>query len=95
MGSTRVTDYHDFTTVDTPKEERARLHVGDVWRNEATCGRCGETVRSRNRHDFRTCSCGDVSVDGGSFYCKRSLASGALFTNNIEMFIDARGEMVE
>lgn len=70
-----MTDYHDFTSKDTPIAERRRLHVGDVWRNEAKCLGCGDTIRSTNRHDFRSCKCGNLSVDGGSWYCKRSVGN--------------------
>ena len=84
-----MVDYHDFTTIDTPLAERRHLNVGDVWINAARCRSCGEEVRSRNRHDFRSCSCGDVTVDGGSFYCKRLYRNGARFTNHIVSFNDA------
>lgn len=65
-------DYHDFTTIDTPQAERRELGVGDVWINSAKCEECGDVLRSKNRHDFVTCSCGNLSVDGGSWYTKRS-----------------------
>lgn len=84
-----MTDYHDFTTIDTPKEERRRLNVGDIWINAATCGRCGETVRSKNRHDFASCSCRGIAVDGGSWYCKRSLEIGVTYTDASVPFADA------
>jgi hypothetical protein len=29
------------------------------------CKQCNETVESTHRHDFKSCSCGNVSVDGG------------------------------
>jgi len=34
------------------------------------CNKCGDVVYSRARHDFRSCSCGHVSVDGGFDYFK-------------------------
>jgi hypothetical protein len=71
-----MSDYHDFTTIDTPKEERRRLNVGDIWINAAECLVCGDQPRSTNRHDFRPCKCGNVSVDGGSWYVKRSFRTG-------------------
>lgn len=40
--------------------------------NRAQCLRCGEVLESLHRHDFRTCSCGNLSVDGGEDYLKRS-----------------------
>jgi len=65
-------DYHDFTTIDTPKANREQKNVGDIWINQIKCLKCGDTPRSQNRHDYRTCECGAVSVDGGSCYAKRS-----------------------
>lgn len=65
-------DYHSFTTIETSTAERRRLNVGDWWINAAECRKCGEYVRSKNRHDFVSCSCGAISVDGGSWYLKRS-----------------------
>lgn len=32
------------------------------------CGRCGDKVFSRARHDFRMCSCKSIFVDGGFDY---------------------------
>lgn len=68
--NTHVTDYHDFVKYDTPRQEREKLHVGDLWVNGALCKQCGVFIRSRNRHDFVTCDCGAISVDGGSWYQK-------------------------
>lgn len=36
--------------------------------NAGVCGRCGQVVRSLYRHDFRSCGCGAVYVDGGACY---------------------------
>jgi hypothetical protein len=38
--------------------------------NMLICGSCGWGVYSRARHDFRTCPCGAVHVDGGFDYFK-------------------------
>ena len=40
--------------------------------NKAKCLECGEVIDSRHRHDFVTCKCGNLSVDGGKDYLKRS-----------------------
>lgn len=37
-----------------------------------TCPLCKEEIYSRANHDFRTCSCGECSVDGGRSYLKFS-----------------------
>lgn len=65
-----TTDYQNFTTINTPKAERDRLNVGDIWSNAIKCLRCDTVIRSRNRHDYVVCPCKAVAVDGGSHYCK-------------------------
>jgi hypothetical protein len=39
--------------------------------NAAKCLRCGTVLISQSRHDFTTCACGDLSVDGGEDYVRR------------------------
>lgn len=43
-----------------------------VIRNSAACSHCGEEIVSSHVHDFVTCSCGGVSVDGGHDYLRRA-----------------------
>ncbi len=43
-------------------------------RNVAVCKQCGDLIESVHRHHFRSCSCGAISIDGGSDY-RRSLGS--------------------
>lgn len=45
--------------------------------NAVRCSSCDEMIVSIHRHDYITCSCGDVSVDGGFDYNKRSFREGA------------------
>jgi hypothetical protein len=40
--------------------------------NQAKCGGCGDVIVSINRHDYVTCSCGALSVDGGRDYIRRN-----------------------
>lgn len=47
-----------------------------ILRNSAKCLLCGEEIESRHRHDFKTCKCGNLSVDGGREYLRRSFGSG-------------------
>lgn len=79
-------DYHNFTTKDTSKKERQRLGVGDIFSNSATCLICGDTIRSRNRHDYQTCSCGNLSVDGGSWYLRRGFKDQSTYKDTSEMY---------
>lgn len=43
-----------------------------IIRNSARCRLCGDEIESKHRHDFVTCKCGEISVDGGRDYFKRS-----------------------
>jgi hypothetical protein len=42
-----------------------------IVQNAATCLGCGDFIVSKHRHDFVTCTCGAVSVDGGQEYLRR------------------------
>lgn len=35
------------------------------------CKKCGVTIESKGTHDFKTCKCKSVSIDGGLDYLKR------------------------
>lgn len=37
-------------------------------RNRAKCRSCDTIIESRHRHDYVTCKCGAISVDGGTDY---------------------------
>jgi len=47
-----------------------------IIRNAAKCLYCEDTIESTYRHDCKSCSCGNVSVDGGKDYIKRSCKTG-------------------
>ena len=34
------------------------------------CKKCGTVLFSRATHDYRSCHCGGVAIDGGFDYCK-------------------------
>ena len=40
-------------------------------RNRAKCLLCGDIIESTHVHDFVTCGCGNLSVDGGKEYRRR------------------------
>ena len=42
-----------------------------IIQNEAQCKKCGDIIWSGHRHDFKSCSCGAISVDGGRDYIRR------------------------
>lgn len=41
-----------------------------VIRNAARCRKCDTVIESRTRHDFVTCRCGAIFVDGGLDYIR-------------------------
>jgi len=42
----------------------------NLLRNSAACRQCGDAIESKHRHDFVTCKCGAISIDGGLDYVK-------------------------
>ncbi len=63
-----TTDYMNMVSRTSTKEQRNKLFIGNVFINGAVCIHCRDFIRSKNRHDFRSCSCGKVKVDCGSHY---------------------------
>ncbi len=41
-------------------------------RNRAGCLDCGDVITSKHRHDYVSCACGNIAVDGGQAYFKRA-----------------------
>ncbi len=40
--------------------------------NQARCKKCGDEPFSAHRHDYRSCKCGAIAVDGGQEYFRRA-----------------------
>jgi hypothetical protein len=51
-------------------------------KNAAKCRLCGDVIESKSVHDFVSCSCGEIFVDGGLDYLRRG------FTKDANNFID-------
>lgn len=43
----------------------------DLTRNAVKCLKCNTVIESKHRHDFVSCPCGNISVDGGLEYQRR------------------------
>ena len=41
-----------------------------LLRSQIECPNCHQVIASIHRHDFRTCDCGDTSIDGGRDYLR-------------------------
>jgi len=83
-----VFDYQSICTINTRVKERRKMDIGDIWSNSIRCLKCGDVIRSKNRHDFRWCSCKSVAVDGGSWY-GRIIGDKKDYESLIVMFNDA------
>ena len=91
MHKVNMSDYHDICSKNTPKEERKKKNIGDIWLNSVRCKVCGDIIRSKNRHDYVECHCGAISVDGGSWYLRR-VGNLNNYEELSEMFDDAKEE---
>lgn len=38
------------------------------YKNKAKCRICGDILESKYVHDFQTCECGSIFIDGGNEY---------------------------
>lgn len=59
-----------------------------IIRNSAFCFICLTVVESESRHDFKTCKCNNLSVDGGKDYIKRSVRLFTHGINKLPTFMD-------
>lgn len=50
-----------------------------IVRNSAICGGCGDHIESKHRHDFVSCTCGALFVDGGKDYLRRGFDPGVSY----------------
>ena len=67
-------EYNKVCPIDSTPEQRKKYDIGDVFINSAKCLKCDDVIVSKNRHDYVTCKCGALSVDGGSWYTKRAFS---------------------
>lgn len=66
--SVLVKPFGDGTHLEHHPEER-------LTRNAVQCLLCNEIIESKHTHDFVSCQCGNVSVDGGLEYVRRAYKS--------------------
>lgn len=58
-----------------------------IIKNAIKCNRCGDIIESKSVHDFKSCSCGCVSVDGGTEYLRRSFQKEGDYTELSETIL--------
>ena len=52
-----------------------------ILRNSIKCNHCNDEIESKHRHDFVTCKCGKISIDGGKDYKKTIFTKLSDFTD--------------
>ncbi len=57
--------------------------------NKAQCNLCKDIIESEYRHDWVSCSCGEIFVDGGNDYHRAGARDFANFIPMYEPDIDA------
>jgi len=62
------------------KEEPKSYSKPIILVHKVQCKKCNDIIESKHRHDFVTCSCGSISIDGGKDYMR--------WLGNFEDFID-------
>ncbi len=69
---TILDDYQGDTDVFlTAYSNRQLPPCRKIIRNAIRCNHCGDVIESTYRHNFVSCRCGHVSVDGGHDYLRR------------------------
>ena len=77
-----MTQRFSLTPLDNTPDIRYNRHM--IIRNAAQCAKCGDTIESTYQHDFVSCSCGAIFVDGGHDYL-RAGGSPENFISLVEM----------
>lgn len=63
-----------------------------IQRNSAKCLVCGQEIESTHRHDYVTCKCGNLAVDGGKDYIRRTYQDGRWMDTSIDTERGPNGE---
>lgn len=74
-------------------EERKKDNYGRYRLNRAKCLLCKQVMVSTHRHDFVTCECGNLSVEGGSWYLKRCFTNPDSWKDMSVLFQSAKKEI--
>ena len=60
--------------------------------NALICASCGDAIYSRARHDCRSCTCGDIYVDGGFDYVRAGFRDKS--PENVKIEVDATKQVL-
>lgn len=57
--------------------------------NKVRCKKCDDVIESKHRHDFQSCRCGAIYIDGGTDYQRCGWGMDRLGeTHSVEDYID-------
>lgn len=70
--------------------EAKKFYREKIVSNKVKCLQCGDVIESTHGHDFRTCSCGGVSVDGGKNYLRRCFKEHGTWEDMSETYEEER-----
>lgn len=59
--------------------------------NKAKCLKCGDVIESKHIHDWVSCTCGNIFVDGGRQYLRRGVADVEYYQDLSEATKDEYG----
>jgi len=66
-----VKDFLDLWGVENIKTKKTKKNIPtSKMFYGRRCPQCKEVIVSLHVHDFRTCGCGVLSIDGGQEYCR-------------------------
>lgn len=84
LQSVELSSLEDPVAVVIDPDDYYYLSTGKaIIRNSGICQACGDHIESRSRHDYKTCSCGKSSVDGGDAYLR---SSGSVIDTSLIFF---------
>lgn len=66
-----------------------------IVQNAVQCISCGDFIVSKHRHNYVTCSCGAISVDGGQEYLRRIGDMGSAVEMSWELSDELYNECAE
>lgn len=52
-----------------------------LLRNSAICNHCKDEIESKHCHDYVSCKCGRIAVDGGKDYTRRAFQADGDYTD--------------
>ena len=82
--------YQELCPINISKKIRRIFNIGDIFENKAKCLKCRDIIISTHRHDYVTCKCGNLSVDGGSYYCHRVYKDENSYKDMIVYYLDVK-----